>query len=55
MFGNINAKNFIVQKRIQLLWNSKKMPKTEVFFLSGENENLSPIFDEIQKQLKSIL
>jgi DNA-binding transcriptional LysR family regulator len=52
---DINAKDFIAQKRIQLLWNSKKMPKTEVFLLSGKNENLSPIFDDIQFQLKSIL
>jgi hypothetical protein len=52
---DINAKDFIAQKRIQLLWNSKKMPKTEVFLLSGKNENLSPIFDDIQIQLKSIL
>lgn len=52
---DINAKDFIAQKRIQLLWNSKKMPKTEVFLLSGKNENLGPIFDDIQIQLKSIL
>lgn len=52
---DINAKDFIAQRRIQLLWNSKKMPKTEVFLLSGKNENLSPIFDDIQIQLKSIL
>jgi hypothetical protein len=31
-----NAKNLIEENKIQLLWNSKQMPSTEVFLLSGK-------------------
>jgi DNA-binding transcriptional LysR family regulator len=52
---NINAKNFIEEKRIQLLWNSKQMPSTDVFLLSGKNDNLSAIFEKIELELKRVL
>jgi DNA-binding transcriptional LysR family regulator len=52
---NINAKNFIEEKRIQLLWNSEQMPSTDVFLLSGKNDNLSAIFEKIELELKRIL
>ena len=52
---NINAKNFIEEKRIQLLWDSKQMPSTAVFLLSGKNDNLSAIFEKIELELKSVL
>ncbi|MGO4905515.1 LysR family transcriptional regulator [Flavobacterium sp. W20_MBD1_R3] len=50
-----NAKNLIAQNKIQLLWNSKQMPSTEVFVLSGKNDNLSTVFENIQLELKRIL
>ena len=50
-----NAKNFIQEKKIQLLWNSKQMPSTTVFLLSGKNENLSAVFEQIQLGLKTVL
>ena len=52
---NINTKNFIEEKKIQLLWNSKQMPNTDVFLLSGKNDNLSAIFEKIELELKSVL
>ena len=52
---DINAKNFIEEKRIQLLWDSKQMPSTAVFLLSGKNDNLSAIFEKIELELKSVL
>ncbi|SFE58561.1 LysR family transcriptional regulator [Flavobacterium xueshanense] len=52
---DINAERLLAENKIQLLWNSKQMPSTEVFVLSGKNENLSTIFDNIQLELKSIL
>jgi DNA-binding transcriptional LysR family regulator len=52
---NINAKNFIEGKRIQLLWNSKQMPSTDVFLLSGKNDNLIAIFEKIELELKRVL
>ena len=52
---NINAKDFIAKNKVQLLWNSKQMPTTEVFLLSGKNENLNPIFEKIELELKRVL
>ncbi|MFV5685181.1 LysR family transcriptional regulator [Flavobacterium sp. GB2R13] len=52
---NCNAKSLIEEKKIQLLWNSNEMPNTEVFLLSGKNENLSAIFENIQFELKKVL
>jgi DNA-binding transcriptional LysR family regulator len=52
---DINAKNFIVENKIQLLWNSKLMPSTEVFLLSSKKENLTAIFGKIELKLKSVL
>ena len=52
---DINAKNLIEENKIQLLWNSKQMPSTEVFVLSGKNDNLSTIFENIQIELKRVL
>jgi DNA-binding transcriptional LysR family regulator len=50
-----NAKSLIAENKIQLLWNSKQMPSTEVFLLSGKNDNLSTIFENIQLELKRVL
>ncbi|RBN49864.1 LysR family transcriptional regulator [Flavobacterium psychrolimnae] len=50
-----NAKSLIEENKIQLLWNSKQMPSTEVFVLSGKNDNLSTIFENIQIELKRVL
>lgn len=52
---NINAKNLIQEKKLQLIWNSKEMPSTDVFLLSGKNENLSPFFEDIMTELKECL
>jgi DNA-binding transcriptional LysR family regulator len=52
---NINAKNLIEEKRVQLLWNSKQMPSTDVFLLSGKNDNLNVIFENIELELKRVL
>ena len=52
---DINAKNFIEDKKIQLLWNSKEMPTTEVFLLSAKKESLNAIFEKIELELKSAL
>ena len=49
---DINAKGFIEEKRIQLLWDSKQMPSTEVYLLSGKNVNFNSAFQEIEAVLK---
>jgi DNA-binding transcriptional LysR family regulator len=52
---DINAKDFIAEKRLQLLWDSDNMPGTEVFLLSGKKENKSDFFDNIEAELKRVL
>jgi DNA-binding transcriptional LysR family regulator len=52
---NCNAKDFIADKRLQLLWDSKQMPSTNVFLLSGKNDNLSTLFENIETELKRVL
>jgi DNA-binding transcriptional LysR family regulator len=52
---NINAKKMIEEKELQLIWNSKEMPSTEVFLLSGKNNNLSSVFQDIMTELKGVL
>jgi DNA-binding transcriptional LysR family regulator len=52
---NCNARNFIAEKKVQLLWNSKEMPATEVFLLSGKKENITEIFKNIESELKKEL
>lgn len=52
---DINAALFIQDKKLQLLWNSKQMPSTKVFLLSGKNDNLNTIFQNIEVELKAVL
>jgi len=52
---DINAKKLIQEKKLQMIWNSKEMPSTEVFLLSGKNDNLSSIFQDIVIELKEVL
>ena len=52
---DINAKNLIIENKIKLLWDSKLMPRTEVFLLSNKKENLTVIYEKIELKLKSIL
>ena len=52
---DINARSFIRDEEIQLLWGSKQMPNTEVFLLSGKNDNISAVFEKIEMELKDIL
>ncbi|TDE31641.1 LysR family transcriptional regulator [Flavobacterium ranwuense] len=50
-----NAKSLMQEKKIQLLWNSTQMPSTDVFLLSGKNENLSTVFENIEVELKRVI
>jgi hypothetical protein len=52
---NINAKDLIAEKRIQLLWDSNEMPSTELFLLSGKKENQIEFFENIEAELKRVL
>ena len=52
---NCNARPFIQDKKLQIVWDSKQMPSTEVFLLSGKNDNLINAFQEIEAELKIVL
>lgn len=52
---NINATTFIAKKKLQLVWNSPQMPATDVFLLSGKNNNLTAIFESIALELTAVL
>ncbi|MNF27146.1 HTH-type transcriptional regulator YjiE [compost metagenome] len=52
---NCNAKSFINDGKLQLLWDTKEMPSTNVFLLSGKNDNLSAVFENIVAELKRVL
>ncbi|MCG9792044.1 LysR family transcriptional regulator [Flavobacterium algicola] len=50
-----NAKLFIEQKKVKLLWDSDKMPKTTVYVMCRKNNNFDEILDEITKLLQETL
>ena len=52
---NCNAKGFIKEEKLQIIWNSKEMPSTEVFLMSGKNDTLSAAFEIIATELKKAL
>lgn len=52
---NCNAKSLIQDNKLQLLWDSKEMPFTEVFLLSGKNDNFNTAFKDIAQELKKVL
>ena len=52
---DINSKNFIQENKLQLIWDSEAMPAIEVFLLSGKNDNLNALFQDIETELKIVL
>ncbi|MCO6161619.1 LysR family transcriptional regulator [Flavobacterium sp. NRK F7] len=49
---NINAKAFINEGNIQMLWDSSKMPSTSVYMLSRKNDALNSVLDEVLNKMK---
>jgi hypothetical protein len=52
---DINSKEFIQEKKLKLVWNSDKMPKTDVYLLSRKSNNLEVAFTEIETELRIVL
>lgn len=50
-----NSKGFIKDKKLQQIWDSKEMPNTEVFLMSGKNDTLTSAFEIITAELKKAL
>ncbi|WP_316635883.1 LysR family transcriptional regulator [uncultured Flavobacterium sp.] len=52
---NCNARKYIKENKLQLLWNSFHVPEEYVYLLTAKNNNLSSFFDSISKELKLFL
>uniref|UniRef100_UPI0040483F19 LysR family transcriptional regulator n=2 Tax=Flavobacterium sp. TaxID=239 RepID=UPI0040483F19 len=52
---DVNIKSYIKEKKVQLLWNSPKMPTTKVFLLSRKNEALNNVLEEVIEELRLFL
>lgn len=52
---DINARSFIQEERLQLLWKTDQMPKTEVYLLSAKNTGINSVAQEIESELKKLL
>mgnify|MGYP003585098969 FL=1 len=50
-----NVASKIQDKELQLVWDSPKMPTTPLFLLSGKNDNLTAIAQEIVAVVKEVL
>jgi len=52
---DINARSFIQEERLQLLWKSDQMPVTSVYLLSAKNTGINSVAQEIESELKKLL
>lgn len=52
---NCNVASKIRNKELQLVWDSPKMPETPVFLLSGKNDYLTTITQEVVAVVKEVL
>jgi DNA-binding transcriptional LysR family regulator len=52
---NCNARKYIKENRLQLVWNSFHVPEEFVYVLTAKNNNLNSFFDTISKELKLFL
>lgn len=52
---DINARSYLATNKIQLLWNSDKMPETEVYFLYRKNSKIIETINQITDLLTSYL
>ena len=49
---NCNARSFIKENKLQLVWNSFHVPEEFVFLMAPKNNNLNALFEIISKELK---
>ncbi|MFA9188896.1 LysR family transcriptional regulator [Flavobacterium sp. FBOR7N2.3] len=52
---DINARSFIQEERLQLLWKTDQMPATEAYLLSAKNTGFNLAAQEIESELKKLL
>lgn len=52
---DINARLFIQDEKLQLLWETNQMPDTAVYLLSAKNAGINSAAQEIEAELKRVL
>jgi len=52
---DINARFFIQEEKLQLLWKTDQMPETEAYLLSAKNTGFNLVAEEIESELKKLL
>jgi hypothetical protein len=52
---DLNAKPFIAENKLHLIWESTVMPTTGVYLLSAKNTNFNAAVQEIGAQLTAVL
>lgn len=52
---DINAKRYLKENKIQLVWNSNKMPSTEVYLLARKNDTVNSILEEVKEEIKAFI
>ena len=52
---DVNAKKFIAENKLQLLWESIMMPATAVYLLSAKNTNFNTTIQEIEAEISAVL
>lgn len=52
---NCNARKFIQQNKLQLVWNSFHVPEEYVYLLAAKNNNLKTFFDTIANEVRIAL
>jgi DNA-binding transcriptional LysR family regulator len=52
---DINARSFIEDEKLQLLWKTDQMPDTAVYLLSAKNTGFNLAAQEIEEELKRVL
>ena len=52
---DVNAKNFIKENKLQLVWESTMMPATAVYLLSAKNTNFNTTIQEVEAELTVVL
>jgi DNA-binding transcriptional LysR family regulator len=52
---NCNARKYIKENKLQLVWNSFHVPEEFVYLLTAKNNNLNTFFESIGKELKLFL
>jgi DNA-binding transcriptional LysR family regulator len=52
---DINAKQYLKENKLQLLWNSSKMPSTEIYLLARKNDTLNAVLNEVKEEISTYI